>query len=404
VAPPNSSHRPGALADRVVTVPLTTAPLTTAPLTVVIAPDSFKGSVSARNVSVAIAAGWAEIRPNDTLILLPQADGGEGTIDAVEAAVAGSMRHHTGMVRGPDGRPTAGMWLELPGGVAVVELAQMSGLPLMHTLDPLHASTFGLGEVIRDALDAGVRSLVIGLGGSASTDGAAGALTALGMTLRNDVGEPVTAGGAGLAELANIDSTGLLAPPIDGVTVLTDVAAPLTGPTGAAWVFGPQKGADSGQIALLDTALARFADLLGGDPQQAGAGAAGGAGYGFAAAWGAAIEPGAAYIATLSGLTAAIVSADVIITGEGRFDATSSTGKVVGEAISLTSAHGVLVGVIAGQVTATPVAATGDTIWSAALADLAGSVQSAMNEPESALREAGRAAAHHFGEWASKNA
>jgi len=205
-------------------------------LRVVIAPDSFKGSLGALEVASAIAEGWLSVRPADAISLIPQADGGGGTRDAIEAAVPGALRHDVGRVTGPDGRSTPGVWLELPGGIAVVELAQMSGLPLMASLDPLGASTVGLGEVIRAALAAGASRLVIGLGGSASTDGAAGALAALG--LRGDA--PLGAGGGGLAALRSLDRSALLAPPPGGVTLLTDVAAPLLGPTGAAAGFGQQ--------------------------------------------------------------------------------------------------------------------------------------------------------------------
>ncbi|MHB1235814.1 MAG: glycerate kinase family protein [Microbacteriaceae bacterium] len=374
------------------------------PLTVVIAPDSFKGSLSARKVSEAIATGWSGTRPHDTVILLPQADGGEGTIEAVETALPGTVRHDAGLVHGPDGNLTDGVWLELPGRAGLIELAQSSGLPLMHTPDPLGATTFGLGEVIRDALRADMESLVIGLGGSASTDGAAGALTALGLTLLNPEGKPVALGGGGLLDLADINRSGLLAPPIGGVTLLTEVSAPLTGLSGAARVFGPQKGADPHQVAALDAALSRFSSLLGGDPELPGSGAAGGAGYGFSAAWGATIVPGARHLASLSGLTTIIGQADVLITGEGRFDATSLTGKVVGEAIRLADAQGLRLGIVAGQVSAAPGFAAGRPIWATALAELAGSVQSAIEAPVPALHAAGSAAARHFGACSSRNA
>lgn len=369
------------------------------PLSVVIAPDSFKGSIAAASASAAIARGWAAIRPHDNLTLLPQADGGEGTLEAIATAVPGSLRHEVGAVTGPDGRPTAGAWLELPGQVAVVELAQCSGLPLMNALDPLGATTLGLGQVIRHALEAGMTSLVIGLGGSASTDGGAGALTALGLELLDARGEPLAAGGGALGDLATVRRDHLLAAPPRGVTLLTDVAAPLLGLNGAAAVFGPQKGAMSAEVQLLDAALARFATLLEGtrlhDTQdQPGAGAAGGAAYGFAAAWGAAMEPGARYIAALSGLTAAAETADVILTGEGRFDATSSTGKVVGEVLALARQHGTPVGIVAGQLAADAAS------WAVSLTDLAGSSESAIARPIPALEEAGRRAARHFGRGA----
>ena len=352
--------------------------------TVVIAPDSFKGSLSAREVAQAIADGWRTVRPGDEIVLVPQADGGEGTLDAVEASVPGAVRRSAGLVTGPDGRPTPGEWLELPGGTAVVELAQCSGLPLMQQPDALGATTRGVGEVIRAALDAGATSLVIGLGGSASTDGAAGALRALGLELLDADGNPVPEGGRGLAAIASVRRDQLVPPP--GVTLLTDVTAPLLGPTGAAAVFGPQKGATSGQVAQLDAALAHFAELLGGDPALPGSGAAGGAGYGFSAGWGASIVPGAEHLAELSGLRAAIARADVVLTGEGRFDEQSRTGKVVGSLLDLGAT-----GVIAGQVTAP----TG--VWTASLTDLAGSVDAAMADTARWLREAGAAAARDLG-------
>ena len=369
--------------------------------TIVIAPDSFKGSLAARDVASALADGWRSIRPDDTIMLLPQADGGEGTLDAVAAAVPESIRHDVGLVTGPDGRPTPGVWLELPGGVAVVELAQMSGLPMMERLDPLGATTFGLGEVIRVALGAGARKVVIGLGGSASTDGGAGALAALG--LRQSDGRALPLGGGGLAEIRGLDRSGLVDPPVDGVVLLSDVDAPLLGPTGAAAVFGPQKGATPEQVMLLDDALAQFTELLGEGATSdgattAGAGAAGGTGYGFIAAWGAIVEPGANYLAKLSGLPEAIASADVLLTGEGRFDATSSTGKLVGQLILLAEGHDLRIGIVAGQITSQPVSTDKEPLWSAALADLAGSVDAAIAEPARWLRVAGAAAARALGE------
>lgn len=361
---------------------------------ILIAPDSFKGSLGALDVARAIAEGWTSVRAGDSVTLLPQADGGEGTLDAVEASVAGAVRHEIGVVVGPDGRPTPGAWLALPDGTAVVELAQMCGIPLMGRLDPLGASTQGLGEVIRSALDSGASRLTIGLGGSASTDGAAGALGALGLTGDTSL----TSGGAALFALGSLDRSQLSPPPPGGVTLLTDVSAPLLGPTGAAAVFGPQKGASPAEVRQLDAALAHFAELLGGDPTCAGTGAAGGAAYGFAAAWGAGIEPGAPYLCALTGVAEALAEADLLITGEGRFDATSRTGKLVGTLIDLAGAEGVPVAVIAGQVAVQPVGADGTPIWTSALADLAGSSDASMADPARWLHEAGAAAALAFPE------
>lgn len=360
---------------------------------IVIAPDSFKGSLGAREVARAIAAGWTSVRPGDWLTLIPQADGGEGTLDAVEASVPGAVRCDAGPVTGPDGRSTPGVWLALPDGTAVVELAQMSGIPLMRRLDPLGASTEGLGEVIRSALDSGASRLVIGLGGSASTDGAAGALAALG--LRADAS--LTAGGGALDALGSLERSQLSAPPLGGVTLLTDVSAPLLGPTGAAAVFGPQKGASPAEVEQLEAGLARLACLLGADPGLAGTGAAGGAAYGFAAAWGARIEPGADFLCALTGVPTALAGADVLITGEGRFDATSMTGKLVGTLIRLAGEQGVRVAVIAGQLAVPPHGSDGSPLWASALADVAGSAEAAMADPARWLRAAGAAAARALG-------
>ena len=360
---------------------------------VVVAPDSFKGTISATEAATAIAAGWRSVWPDDNLILLPQADGGEGTLDAIEAATAGAVRRSIADISGPDSRQHAarrhtGEWLELPGGTAVVELAQCAGLPLMTSLDPLGATSRGLGDVIAAALAAGATSLVIGLGGSASTDGGAGALEALGLRLLDVAGHPLPPGGAALAALDRIDASGLAGAPAGGVTLLTDVDAPLLGPSGAAAVFGPQKGALPREVALLDAALERFALVVGGDPVMAGAGAAGGTAYGFVNLWGATVEPGARRIAALSGLTQALDSADVVVTGEGRFDSQSLTGKVVGNVLAL--AGTTTVGIIAGAVDF-------DTeTWTAALAELAGSTDEAMANPAIWLEAAGALAARNL--------
>jgi len=381
-------------------------------LRVVIAPDSFKGSVDAATAAEAIGSGWRAVRPLDPVALLPQADGGEGTLDAIAASVAGSRLHDVGPVTGPDGRPIEGHWLELPDDTAVVELALSSGLPLMARPDPLGATTRGLGEVIAAALDAGAAALVIGLGGSASTDGGAGALRALGLELFDADGFPLADGGGALARLVRIDASRLRPPPPGGVRLLSDVTAPLLGPTGAAAVFGPQKGATAAQVIELDAALAHFSAMLGAahtlhlkdSPSHSergedatvarGAGAAGGTGYGFLAAWGAAIEAGSTAIAELTGFAAAAASADVIITGEGRFDATSSTGKVVGHALELADTGDARVAVVAGSLTAAAVTPNGRTAWIADLTELAGSREAALDDPTRWLYAAGVEAAH----------
>lgn len=326
----------------------------TQPLHVAIAPDSFKGSATAREVAEAIAEGWRSVRPQDQLVLIPQADGGEGTLDATDAAVPGSVRHRVGMVTGPDGQPTPGEWLELPDGTGVVELAQMSGLPLMRELDPMGATSRGLGEVIAHVLDAGVPRLLVGLGGSASTDG----------------GMPV------------LEALGFRTLPPGGAVLLTDVRAPLFGPVGAAAVFAPQKGATPEQVAELDQRLRLVADQLGADPNEPGVGAAGGVAYGLRA-WGAEIRSGFEFLAELTQLRQEIAAADLVITGEGRFDEQSLQGKVVGQIFAMAAETNTPVALIAGQITEPP------SCWHVALEDLAGSAASAQEESLFLLKDSG---------------
>jgi glycerate kinase len=352
---------------------------------VLIAPDSFKGSISAAAAATALAAGWLAVRPGDQVTSLPLADGGEGTLDVLAATVPGARWRRT-RVTGPGGGPVQCRWLQLPGGTAVVELARASGLPLLDRPDPLGAHTTGLGEVLGRALDLGATRILVGLGGSASTDGGTGALTALGARFLGAAGRPLPPGGGALAALAGADLTGLRPPPAGGVTCLADVTAPLLGPRGAAAVFGPQKGAGAAQIARLESGLARLAAVLGGDPGAPGAGAAGGTGYGLAAAWGAVFAPGAAELSRLAGLDRALAGADLVITGEGRFDPTSLTGKTCGTVLAAAAAAGVPVALVAGQVSG----AVPERAQAIALTGLAGGAAPALASPRRWLRAAGR--------------
>jgi glycerate 2-kinase len=369
---------------------------------VLIAPDSFKGSLGAAAVAAALAEGWLSVRPGDQVTRLPLADGGEGTLDVLAATVPGA-RWHRARVTGPGGAAVTARWLELPpelsdrgngtparASTAIVELAQASGLPLLARPDPMRAQTIGLGELLSRALDGGVGRILVGLGGSASTDGGTGALAALGARFLDAAGDLLPPGGGALGGLAAVDLSGLRAAPGDGVTCLTDVTAPLLGPRGAAAVFGPQKGADGGQIARLEAGLARLAAALGGDPAAAGAGAAGGTGYGLAAAWGASLMPGAAELARLAGLDRALAGADLVITGEGRFDETSLTGKTCAMVIAAAAAAGVPVAVVAGQVSAGLTEPDSVPALAAvvALAALAGGTAGALASPRRWLRRA----------------
>jgi glycerate kinase len=316
---------------------------------VVVAPDSFKGSIGAAAAAAAIAVGWRQVRPADEVIELPLADGGEGTASVVAAAMPAS-RWRVAEVCGPaEDHVTAG-WLEIPGNGAVVELATAAGLPLLRVPSPLTAHSFGVGQLIGMALDAGARRVDVALGGSACTDGGTGALAALGARFLDADGCELPLGGGGLSRLASVDLSGLRPRPADGTSCLTDVRAPLLGPGGAAAVFGPQKGAAPADIAVLEAGLERLAGLLGGDPDAPGAGAAGGCAYGLAAAWSATLQPGAERIAAIAGLPAALERADLVITGEGRYDATSLTGKVVGAVLEAALAARVAVFLVAGQV------------------------------------------------------
>ncbi|MFE7530364.1 glycerate kinase, partial [Kitasatospora sp. NPDC057542] len=250
---------------------------------------------------------------------------------------------------GPDRRPVTGRYALLPDGTALVELAVASGLPLMSRPAPLTATTRGTGETVAAALDTGARRLTVALGGSASTDGGTGLLAALGLRLTDAEGRDLADGGGALLRAHRVDATGLRPAPPDGVVLLTDVTNPLLGPDGAAAVYGPQKGADPSGIALLDQGLSRLAALLGADPDQPGSGAAGGTAYGLTAAWGAVIRPGAAAVADLLHLDQDIATADLVITGEGRYDATSLRGKAVGEVLARAARAGVPARIVAGE-------------------------------------------------------
>lgn len=361
---------------------------------VVFAPDSFKGSASASDVATALAAGWAEVRPADDLVLLPQADGGEGTVDAIAHSHPDAVRHTAAGVTGPDSRPVTASWLMLGDGTAVIELAESSGLPLMAALHPLGATSRGLGDVIAHALDAGAARLVVGLGGSASTDGGAGVLQALGARLRDADGGDLAPGGGALRDLMSIDVSALRAAPAGGIQILSDTRAVLTGPDGAAHVFGPQKGAGEHDRRVLDEGLRRFADVLRtqlpqADPDAPGAGAAGGVGFGLSA-WGGILTPGAEMIAEITGLVREFDAADVIVTGEGRFDETSLTGKLVGSVLSRCNETGTRTVVVAGQLAAAP------PDVGVSLTDLAGSPDAALAQPVHWARIAARRAAEHL--------
>lgn len=356
---------------------------------VVLCPDSFKGSVSARDVALALAEGWQRHRPADEVVVVPQADGGEGTTEAYATARPSGRWHEVAAV-GADGAPVTGRWYE-HDGIAVCELAQVAGLPSLTRPDPLGATSRGLGQVIADAAAAGLRAIHVGLGGSASTDGGAGALRALGFEATDAAGAPLRDGGGALVGLTDLRRPHIL--PRTPIVVLTDVTSPLLGPTGAAAVFAPQKGADADQVMLLERGLQRWAALLGGPTDQPGMGAAGGLGYGLVAGLGATLTDGAAWVSHHTGLDDAIATADLVITGEGRFDRTSLQGKVVGHVLDLSRTHGVSVQVVAGQA-----ADLGpDSPPVTTLVARAGSVDAAVADPARWLAEIGTELARRCG-------
>lgn len=321
----------------------------------VIAPDSFKESLSARAVAEAIAAGWARVYPDADLLLCPMADGGEGTVDALLSATGGTLQQTR--VSGPLGDPVEARWGLLQDAQAIIEMAEASGLHRVEAArrDVLAASSHGTGELIRAALDAGVRRIVLGLGGSATNDGGAGLLAALGVRFLDRAGQELALGGAALASLSQIDLTGLdtrLAQV--EVMVAADVDNPLCGPRGASAVFGPQKGASPAQVEQLDAALAHYADVmaatLGEDLRDyPGVGAAGGLGFAARAVLRAAFRPGVELVAELSGLAAAVEGADLVITGEGRLDGQSLHGKTPVGVARIARAAGVPVIALAGS-------------------------------------------------------
>lgn len=354
---------------------------------VVLAPDSFKGTVTAADAAAALAEGWASVDSAAEFVHRPMADGGEGTVAAFAAAVPGSQRMPV-TVDGPADVPVETSWLLLPDGTAVIDLASTSGIELLRELRPWDADTTGLGQALVAALDHGVTRVVVGIGSSASTDGGTGMLSALGARFLDAAGAPVARGARGLAAIVSVDLSGLRAVP--DVRVLTDVTNPLTGPRGAAPVFGPQKGLAPAEIPAVDSSLARLAALLGLDAELAGTGAAGGVG-GALVAWGATLAPGAAEVATLIGLAEAIADADVVITGEGSYDGQSGDGKVPSFIAALAVESNTAAMLAAGRITADADIALFTA--SASLTELAGSSDSALADPASWLRVAGAALA-----------
>lgn len=301
---------------------------------VVIAPDSYKESLTAMEVATAIENGFKEIMPNAEYIKLPMADGGEGTVQSLVDATGGDIV--TVEVMGPLGRPVTGFYGLLgDGSTAVIEMAAASGLHLVEPSErnPMLTTTYGTGELIKAALDKGVDHIIIGIGGSSTNDGGVGMAQALGAKLVDDQGADLSFGGGALANLASIDLSGLDPRLADvQLEVACDVDNPLCGPKGASHIFGPQKGATPEMVVQLDANLAHYAKVIrqtnGKDViDQAGAGAAGGLGAALLGLFDATLRPGINIVMDAVNLTEVMKDADLVITGEGRIDSQTIHGK-----------------------------------------------------------------------------
>jgi glycerate 2-kinase len=321
---------------------------------VLVAPDAFKGTLTAAEAAEAMAAGVRDALPGADVRLLPLADGGDGSVDAL---VRSGYARRTVTARGPTGRP-ADAAVAVRGSTVVVELANACGIALLGDgpLAPMTSTTEGLGDAILAALDDGVRDLVICLGGSASTDGGAGLLCALGARIADAQGRPLRPDGGHLGEVAALDLAGLDAR-LAGVrvTVATDVTSPLLGPDGAAAVFAPQKGASPEEVALLESGLRQWSTVLARSTgihtaHIPGAGAAGGTAAAAIAALGASVVSGADVIQQALDLAGAIAASDLVLAGEGRLDEQSLLGKGTGSVARAAAAAGVPVLAVCGRI------------------------------------------------------
>jgi glycerate kinase len=324
---------------------------------IVLAPDSFKESMSATEAVAAMRAGVHAVIPDAECVGVPMADGGEGTVDAVVDALHG--QHVETEVCDPLGRTITARYGHIPlRQLAVIEMAAAAGLELIPSdqRDVLRASTFGVGQLISSALDHGAEEILIGLGGSATNDGGAGMLTALGASFLDADGAPLEPGGAALRRLDRIDGSGL-DPRLRNVRihVASDVTAPLLGPTGASVVFGPQKGATPADVQILESALTQLVtvtiETLGNaNPRRPGGGAAGGLGFALVEFLGAESRPGVDEVAATVGLEGALRGADWVFTGEGSVDAQTVMGKTPFGVAQAAGRAGARVVIFAGRV------------------------------------------------------
>jgi glycerate kinase len=370
---------------------------------VVVAPDKFKGTLTAREVAAHVAEGLAAVCPGLAVVQVPVADGGDGTVDA---ALAAGYERIALRAEGPTGEPVDTAYA-VHGDVAVVEMADVSGLRLLppDALAPLTASSYGTGEVVRAALDRGCSTIILGIGGSASTDGGAGMVQALGARLSDAAGNELPRGGAALADLDRVDLSGLH-PHLAGtrVVVASDVDNPLLGPTGAAAVYGPQKGADAAQVVQLDAALQRWADAVEAAVaattapplrDRQGAGAAGGVGFAAMAVLGGALQPGIDLILELVGFADHLPGARLVITGEGSLDEQTLNGKAPAGVAAAARRAGVPVVAVAGRLALSPDRLHAAGIDGAyALTDIEPDMRRCLAEPGPLLVKLARRLAH----------
>jgi len=317
-------------------------------------PDSFKGTLSSFEAACAVRDGIHNADPDAEVAVLPIADGGEGTVDALGA------KRMPAVVTGPDGTATDSFWGLLDDGTAVVEMAAAAGLPQTKLKNPELTTTYGVGELIKSALDYGCRRFILGLGGSATNDAGCGMACALGVRFTDTDGNAFTPVGGTLSKIAHIDMTGIDSRVSESAfTVMCDITNPLYGETGAAYVFAPQKGADADMVLRLDSGLRSFADTVKTDMGTdvsliPGSGAAGGMGAGCVAFLGAELKSGIDTVLDVRGFDSMLTPGTVVITGEGKFDSQSIGGKAVSGIASRAKAKGVPVIILCGKAEEVP--------------------------------------------------
>ncbi len=379
-----------------------------AAMKVVVAPNAFKGTLTASQAAAAIARGVGEVFPDAAVVEVPVADGGDGTVEALVSANRG--QYLTSEVEGPLGDLVQATYGLIGGGGTVLELAAASGLALIPASrrDPRKTSTYGFGQLLKAARAPGVVHFIVGIGGSATNDGGAGMAQALGYHLLDAAGRDLPRGGAALVRIARIDGSGFesWSTPLK-VMVACDVTNPLTGPEGASAVYGPQKGADDAAVRELDAALARFAEVIERDlgkrvADVPGAGAAGGTGAGLMAFLDASLVRGAPLIVSASGFDSKLEGADLVITGEGRIDGQTAYGKAPGEVAQRAQAAGIPVLLLAGSKGPGWEALNALGVTSVvALTEEGVDLQQALNEPERMLTQAAVVACRRH-QWTTK--